>query len=274
MEIDPSRSGAGNTHSAPAKSKSRQSPLRKNHFFTYNNYPKDEIDPIVTTLKKFAYKGKIQSEIGANGTPHLQGMIWCTKKCRDTEFKLSNKIHWEALKDELNIRDYCAKDETFDGFFRTEWGFPKPIKIIENLYPWQQVVENIFKGPISDRVINWFYDEEGNKGKSAFVKYMVIKHKALFCDGGRKSDLINLIFNNNMDQCNCIIWDLPRASKGNISYATLEAVKNGLICNTKYETGVKAFNSPHVFVFANFRPENEELLSKDRWNIKELGDLI
>jgi hypothetical protein len=43
-----------------------------------------------------------------------------------------------------------------------------------------------------------------------------------------------------------------------------------MICNTKYETGVKVFNSPHIFVFANFPPDKPDELSNDRWIIKEL----
>ena len=99
---------------------------------------------------------------------------------------------------------------------------------------------------------------------------MYVKHKILFCDGGKKPDLINLAFNNDMNECKCVIWDIPRSAKGSISYSTLEAFKNGLICNTKYETGVKAFNPPHIFVFANFPPDDEAKLSPDRWNITHL----
>lgn len=273
-EIDPDRSETGNTQISVSdiKNKIKQPPMRKNHFFTYNNYDLKEIDPIVATLKKFAYKGKIQTEIGENGTPHLQGMIWCKDKCRDTEFKLSKKIHWEALKDFENKSDYCAKDETHDGVFRTSWGFPKPINIIKNLYPWQQEIENIILSEPDDRKIYWFWESIGNVGKSAFVKYCVMKHGVIFCQGGKESDLMNLIFNSDMDKSNCVIFDLPRAHKGNISYSSLENIKNGLVCNTKYETGFKAFNSPHVIIFANYPPSDADKMSSDRWIIKCLNE--
>lgn len=73
-----------------------------------------------------------------------------------------------------------------------------------------------------------------------------------------------------MNVCNCIIFDIPRNHGGNISYDTLECIKNGMVCNTKYETGVKLFNPPHVIVFANELPSDTEKLSADRWIIKEL----
>ena len=99
---------------------------------------------------------------------------------------------------------------------------------------------------------------------------MIIKHKVLFCSGGKHSDIMNLVFNQDMDTCNCVMFVLPRTNKGQISYASLESIKNGMVCNTKYDTGVKIFNSPHVFVFANFPPDDESLLSGDRWHIQEL----
>lgn len=84
---------------------------------------------------------------------------------------------------------------------------------------------------------------------------------------------MNLIFNADMDKCNCIMFDIPRANRGSISYASLESIKNGLICNTKYETGSKVFNPPHIIIFANFPPDKADKLSKDRWKITNLrGD--
>lgn len=268
--IVPDSSGGGNTQISPADKPPKQAPSRKNHFFTYNNYDPTIVPHLVETLKRFAYKGKIQSEVGENGTPHLQGMIWCHEKHRDTEFKLPKQIHWKTLKDVDNIRDYCGKNETHDGLFRFSWGFPKIPTTIETLYPWQKNIEDIFLSEPDDRKIYWYWESEGGIGKSAFVKYMVIKHKCLFCDGGKKADLINLVFNNDMDTCRAVIWDLPRATRGKISYTTLESIKNGLVCNTKYETGVKAFEPPHIFVFANYPPDNPTDLSADRWVITEL----
>jgi hypothetical protein len=146
-----------------------------------------------------------------------------------------------------------------------------PVRVISELYPWQKEIESIYLTEPDNRSIFWFWEEKGNVGKSAFVKYMIVKYKALYCDGGKKSDLMNLVFNSNMDECRCVIWDLPRSTKGNISYATLECVKNGMVCNTKYETGTKVFNPPHIFVFANFPPDDVSQLSLDRWKIKRLA---
>ena len=187
---------------------------------------------------------------------------------RSTAWDKDGRGHYEKLKDFSGTYQIKLDTRKPDGRQWTK-GFPKPIKIIENLYPWQLEVETIFKGDVDDRKIYWFFDRVGNNGKSAFVKYMVIKHGCLFCDGGKKADLINLVFNNDMDACNCVIWDLPRNTGNNISYSTLESVKNGMVCNTKYETGVKCFNPPHIFVFSNAEPDCT-CLSEDRWDIRKI----
>nr|WAE43185.1 MAG: replication associated protein [Cressdnaviricota sp.] len=247
-------------------------PLSRAHrktFYCFTAYYSKEtdIDVLKEQLGKCSKKYLFGREIcPTTGRHHLQGFIHLLKPMRITELKLINSPHLEAcVGSEEQNEKYCSKD---GNVFR--FGYPRPIKVIENLYPWQQNIETISRQEPDDRKIFWFWESKGNIGKSAFVKYMIVKHNALFCDGGKKSDLINLVFNADMDKCNCLIWDLPRSSKGHISYATLEAVKNGTVCNTKYETGVKVFNPPHIFVFANFPPENPEELSEDRWIITEL----
>ena len=233
-----------------------------------NNWTTSEFTELCSTLSTICKKAIIGKEVGESGTPHLQCYISLKKKERMTgllKYKGLSRGSFRKCRNEKALIDYCRKDGDYWDF-----GFPKPIKIISNLYPWQKDIEDIFMTEPDDRKIYWFWESDGNIGKSAFVKYMVVKHKALFCDGGKKSDLINLVFNADMDNTKCIIWDLPRSTKGSISYSTLESVKNGMVCNTKYETGVKAFNPPHIFVFANFPPDDISMLSQDRWVIKEL----
>lgn len=266
-----SRGTWGNTQPkslTTTSTKAKQTPSRKNHFFTYNNYDPNEIDAIVTVLKRFAFKGQIQTEIGENGTPHLQGMIWCKKPHRDTEFKLPKQIHWEKLMDVGNSSNYCNKDETHDGVFRTSWGFPKPLKILkkEDFYDWQVQMDNCLSYEPDDRTIYWVYSKNGGMGKSTFCKYLAFTYNAVICGKGQYSDIINIMFNANMDNTNLVVFDLPRNNGNNISYSALEAIKNGMICNTKYETGNKLFNPPHVLIFANDEPQ-WEAMSDDRFKV-------
>ena len=50
----------------------------------------------------------------------------------------------------------------------------------------------------------------------------------------------------------------------------LEQIKNGMIYSGKYEGGQCLFESPHIVIFANSKPEIENM-SIDRWNIKEIS---
>lgn len=268
IQIDPE---GGNTQTPSSlNEKPKQSPQRKNHFFTYNNYKEEEIDPIVSTLKRFAFKGKIQSEIGKNGTPHLQGMIWCNEKHRDTEFKLPKEIHWETLKDTDNRSNYCAKDKTYDGKFRIEWGFPKPLKLITPTYDWQLEILEILKSEPNDRTSYWYWSENGGVGKSQFAKYLVVKENCLFFDTGKKADIMHLIFTAPEDKLERMIIDIPRDDGNDLCYKAIESLKTGLIYNSKYETGFKTFNSPHIIVFAN-QPPDLPRMSEDRWIVKQIG---
>lgn len=253
----------GNTVTSSTK---KQASRKTFYCFTVPNYVTN-YDEIIRQLKLISKKGIVGKEVcPTTNTLHLQGYISLIKPMRITEMKILGNPHFEACKgnEEQNIK-YCSKENNY-----ITWGFPKPIKIIETLHEWQKNVETLYELEPDDRQIHWYWDSIGNIGKSAFIKYMIVKHKVLFCSGGKHSDIMNLVFNQDMDECKGVFFDIPRANKGHISYASLESIKNGIVCNTKYETGVKVFNSPHIFVFANFPPENQELLSADRWIITEL----
>ena len=279
MEIAPNSSEEEVIVSSSSSSlKPKQAPSRKNHFFTWFYDDIEQIAPIITRAKTLCYKGTYQTEICPETKKnHFHMMLWGKAKWRDTELKIPKQkdgklAYWaELLKDEKNKSNYANKDdESFDGKIRGGWGFPKEIKILTKLHPWQSRIEQLTLTEPDNRKIYWFWEEKGGIGKSEFTKYMIVKHKTLLCQGGKHSDIINLVFNQNMDETNTVIFDIPRANKGHISYSSLECIKNGMVCNTKYETGVKVFNSPHVIIFANFPPDDMTQLSADRWVIEEL----
>lgn len=237
--------------------------------FTLNNYTDLEVSQVKSTIVEICKKGGFGKEVGEEcKTPHLQGAVWLKKKLRKTQLQKYPgfaRTSLRPIRNEEAVIRYIQKEG--DCWMH---GFPKPIKIIHDLYEWQSNIEELSLTEPDERVINWYWEPEGNIGKSAFCKYMIVKHKALYCSGGKHADLMNLVFNCDMDECSTVIFDIPRAHMGKVSYSALESIKNGMVCNTKYETGVKVFNSPHIFVFANFPPDNVDSLSADRWNIVRL----
>jgi len=245
-------------------------PLYK-YDFVLNNYTDREVCQVKETIQRLCKKGGFGFEIGEEcKTPHLQGYISLKKKARITTITKEPgfiRASLRAVRNEPALIDYIQKDNNF-----WTYGFPKPVTTITELYPWQKEAEAILTSPeINDRAVHWWYDDGGNIGKSAFAKYMVVKHKALYCCSGKYADLINLVFNCNMDETNCIIFDIPRNQGNNVSYSAIESIKNGLICNTKFETGTKVFNSPHILVLSNM-PPNKDCLSLDRWHIRKLNE--
>lgn len=260
----------GNTDTSSSSSNAKKQGTKRMFWCgTLHGYEEIGIKVIEDRLKAFCTKYILGKEVcPTTGRKHLQMFFVCKKAMRLTEFKIPGKPHLEPCNadEETNIK-YCSKDGDFIKF-----GFPKPIWIIKDLYPWQKEIEDYILTEPDGRTIRWYWEPKGNVGKSAFVKYLVVTHGVLFCQGGKESDIMNLVYNQDMDKCNTVVFDIPRAHGGNVSYAALENIKNGLVCNTKYETGYKVFNWPHIICFANFPPSKQDLVSTDKWDIRFIGD--
>lgn len=256
----------GNIISPTLKKKFQVSPAIK-WCFTLNNFTEMDCSSIVLVLVDKCKVAICGREVGESGTPHLQGYCEFKTKVRPVGMFHTDRIFWTKAKGTKEDNDkYCSKD----GNLIIRIGYPRAIKIITELRKWQQRILDIYMQEPDDRTVYWFWEEPGDIGKSVFIKYMAVKHSICFCSGGRHTDIMNLVFNTDMDNVKCVMFDIPRANEGHISYSSLEAIKNGMVCNTKYETGFKVFNSPHLFVFANFPPDNMKMLSKDRWCVVEL----
>lgn len=264
MEIE-----LGNTNNSAQSKKTRTNQLKK-WFFTYNNYNLETLETnILPKIEEISEKYAIQEETGENGTPHLQGCILLKKSMRWEEFKLPKEIHWEKCKDWDDSVRYCTKKETRTGKQWTK-GIPKPLKVIENLFDWQKDILDTVNQEPDDRSIFWYYDKEGNKGKTQLAKYICSKKKALFVSG-KASDIKCAVAKwlEEMGELEVCIFGFPRSLEHFVSYEAIESIKDGIFFSGKYESGMCMFNSPHVLVFSNFAPD-KTALSKDRWKIKEI----
>lgn len=230
--------------------------------FTLNNWTDQELNELVEIFCNKGIHYIIGKEIGAMETPHLQGYIECPKRIRWSELNIPhNRIHWEKCKGnrDENVK-YCSKEGNFISNYFT------PLKIINELKPWQLAFEKQLLTEPDGRTIHWAYDKKGGIGKSAFCKYMAVKYNAIVIQGGKLSDIVNIIYNTDMLACRILIIDIPRINENKVSYAAIECILNGMITNTKFETGIKLFNPPHVLCFSNFKPDTSSL-SEDRWKI-------
>lgn len=243
--------------------------------FTLNNYTAQEFEDI---KNNFPIDTETQivlgQEIGKNGTPHIQGCI-----------KLRNAISFQSMKKRIpraHIEKcknwdasvlYCKKDNKF-------WTNIKPSKkeqyIIDTFtdikwHEWQQNIIDIINTKPNRRTINWFWETEGNKGKSFLCEFLFLTKKALIING-KTNDIFNAVktyIEINKEEPTIIIADIPRDNKEYITYGTLEKLKDGLFNSGKYEGGQIWLPPLHLICLANFEPQTNKI-SADRWNIKEI----
>jgi len=272
----------GNTDSNSLPICGQKARLEAKHFcFTFNNYLKYGLngDKVLEKLQKISKKIVFQEEVGESGTPHLQGYVELIKKQRITALKkaVHDTIHWEVCRDVDASIEYCQKGETRVGNVYS-FGFPIDVKVINKLYPWQQEVVNMISIEPDDRSIIWVYDPAGNNGKTALLKYLVKNNKIIFTCGGKNADVINLIYNNKdyitSTRNAVVLWNLPRTVEPDyISYNAIESIKDGLICNNKFECGSFICNSPHLIVFSNCLPKYSALTA-DRWKVYTIENYL
>lgn len=266
----------GNTRPIPPPLKNSKQPNKaKQWCFTLNNFTADEIVLLKQKFEELCHLWIFEEESGESGTPHLQGYINLKDKMRPTEFKLSSRIHWEVKgkkSTELENIFYCSKDFRNHGnkvYHSLNVTIPRPLKLITPDRGYQKYILNLISQPPDDRTINWFWEDVGGVGKSSFCKYLIHKNDACYLTEGKKSDIMNMVYNYVLEKyLDLVVVDIPR-SNTNISYKSLEEIKNGIISNTKYETGTKIINSPHIIVFANWAPDVSKM-SADRWNIHKI----
>lgn len=82
-----------------------------NWVFTLNNYTEEDLKDLTTWTEKGAGGVAYAKEVGASGTPHLQGYVHMKSKARLKKMKeLSKKCHWEVMKGKLiDSEKYCSK---------------------------------------------------------------------------------------------------------------------------------------------------------------------
>lgn len=217
-------------------------------------------------LKSFCKKFTFQAEKAESGYLHWQIELTLTTKLRFNELKNIlgfHQAHIEPTHNYFKAKNYCSKSETrIEGPYTEKSTF---IKTIEKLKEWQEILLKELLTEPDDRTVIWYYDKEGGAGKTAFAKYMAIKHNALVLNNGKFNDLAYAV----NEETKIVIINISRSLEEHVNYNAIEALKDGLIFSGKYESKTKIFNSPHVVIFANFEP-NLNALSSDRWNVRKL----
>jgi len=246
---------------------------------TLNNYTEEEHKHILNIFDDTNCKYIIGKEVGESNTPHLQIYVeYVNARSFNYIKNICNRLHIEKARgNRMENFSYCSKDNNYISNFSFKKKIIDPLHE-KNLRPFQEEIINIFKKNLQDdRKIHWYWEPDGNVGKTALAKHLCIKYpnKILFMNG-KGSDIkygVYSFLQNEENELELCIFHFTRSVENFISYEALESIKDGIFYNTKYESGMCIFNSPTIICLANFEPEKNKL-STDRWIIKKINGQI
>lgn len=113
------------------------------------------------------------------------------------------------------------------------------------------------------RRIYYYWDTEGNTGKTYLSIFLVLKHGALRANANKAADVAHAYMGQKI-----VVFDMPRGAE--IDWQLIEDIKNGAIFSGKYNSQHKLFQTPHVFIFSNEYPQYCPL-SKDRLIVRQIN---
>lgn len=134
---------------------------------------------------------------------------------------------------------------------------------------WQTFPLELFLSPPCERLIYWFYETTGKSGKSNFCAFLERKHGILGLSLGTARD--NYMLVAELPPARGYTFDVPRSQPKDFDWndvmASLEKIKDGNFCSTKYKPRKHWCPVlPHLAVFAN-EPPKYGAMSLDRWRV-------
>lgn len=120
----------------------------------------------------------------------------------------------------------------------------------------------------SDRGITVVFDRNGNTGKSWLVRYLFERSMGFYVPPtvGTTQGIIQYVCSGYKGQ-GIIVIDIPRSSKWTTQlYECIEAIKDGLVYDTRYSAKMRDIYGVKVLVTTNTMPKLDAL-SADRWDI-------
>jgi len=146
--------------------------------------------------------------------------------------------------------------------------YPKPNLESEDYRAgWQQDLKEELSEDADDRKIKFICDDEGNNGKSWFIrKYITDNEDGQFLSIAKRDDIAHMVDETKR----VFLFNIPRGQMQYMQYGILESIKDRMVFSPKYHGRTKLFvHKPHVVVFCNELPD-PEALSADRVEVLEL----
>ena len=170
----------------------KQPSCAKNWCFTWHYKNESSIVPKFQELCNLGHLCIFGYEITPTTSRlHIQGYVSFKNKCRPRGL-MDLDVRWFKCKGtkKQNIV-YCGKG----GDYLTNIPGVKDILLAEQslvtrdpldgkeFYEWQKEVIEVIKGPVDDRKIYWFWEPNGNMGKTSFAKHVMLKYGGIFLSG-------------------------------------------------------------------------------------------
>jgi len=281
-EIVPVVPGAGNANSAPG-SPEQTSPW-KNFCFRLSNYTQEDIEKLCSSnssnVPQLGFQEEDVDKDGKETTPHLQGFGVFNTKRRPVAFwepvMGHNRTHFEVMKGRVvhNV-EYCTSEfyqypgtkelvrKRKIGGFVYKRNCPRPLVKMTRAHLTEQqkgIVDKYkeFEDPLFGRQIHWYWEPQGEWGKTKTQKYMCHNMDATLV-GGKKADMFYALAQLKLmtgEVPPIVIINLVKDTDMKyVSYAGMESIKDGLFFSKKFKSGMCMFNSPHLLVFANEPPD-------------------
>ncbi len=270
------------TNKPPPKKRKKQSSPWRSFVFRLSNYTQQDIDKLVcsnsSTIYKMGFQEEDTDEAGQPTTAHLQGFgQWSqNKKVKKRPVPVFEEIlghkrtHFDVMKGSVMDNVMYCTSEFYEGRRKRKIGgfvytrnCPRPLVKMsyEHLNEDQQIIINRYKDyedPLFGREIHWYWEPDGEWGKTKTQKYMIDNMGATMV-GGKKSDMFYALSELSLQTGEIppiVIINLVKDTDMRyVSYAGMESIKDGCFFSKKFKSGMCRFNSPHLLVFANEPPD-------------------
>lgn len=215
----------------------------------------------------------------ARGTPE-QNRTYCSKEGDFVEFgnlpggkgkRNDLKEFMEAVKSGCTDREQLREEyygviARYPRFCQDYIGDHEACTVPQHpLFRWQEILQEKLSREADDREVIFVVDAVGNVGKTWFAKWYCAQHKtAQYMESTKKADMAYAL---KRDVTHLFI-NCTRQQVDFLNYSFLEAVKDGMVFSSKYESGTKIIGPCHVIVMMNTHPEMDKL-SSDRYKIIE-----
>lgn len=136
--------------------------------------------------------------------------------------------------------------------------------------PWEYKLKEIVEEDNDKRTIHWFYDPQGETGKTVNAKDLYYNHGAFYSTGGKAVDIAHAY---NYEPI--VVFNLVASADETTMtylYKVLEEFKDGIFSSGKYQSQTKAFPIPKVIVFSNNLP-NMSKMKKNRLAVYDIIQL-